>query len=259
MALRIRMTMEYDGTDYFGWQKQKRPDQPSIQGTLEECLSRVFQEPIRVIGSGRTDRGVHARKQVAHCDLPEKVQEMDLLHTFHQLLPPSLVVQSLEVAPAKFHAQIWAKRKSYSYRILNRRLPSSFWHRYSLHHPWPLELDYLNRCSAQLLGKHDFKSFQSSGTPIADTIREIFTAEWRRDSEDFLLFEISGSGFLKQMVRNIVGSILEMAKNGQDPGDLATVLAGRDRRLAGPVAPPQGLILEDVYYGPEVDNRCRKL
>lgn len=254
---RLRLHISYDGTDFSGWQKQV--GLTTIQGTLEEAVSRIFNQEIRVQGASRTDAGVHAYRQVAHCDVPRDPTGFDLRYAIQCLTPPSVVVKELFLAPPDFHSIACAVDKIYKYRILNRRVPSALRYRYTYWVRYPLNLEFLNQASRFLLGKQDFKSFQSVGTQVKSTVRTITRAEWRQLDEDTLEFTIQGDGFLKQMVRNIVGTLVELNMDEAPPERVREILDFRDRRRAGPTAPPQGLFLYRVNYPELIDNKCRKL
>ncbi len=254
---RLRLHISYDGTDFAGWQRQTHLR--SIQGTLEEALARIYGRSIRVLGASRTDAGVHAHQQVAHVDVPKDPTGFDLRYSIQCLTPESIVVKELFMAPPDFHAIACAVDKIYKYRILNRQVPSALRNRYTYWVRYPLNLDFLNQASRFLLGKQDFKSFQSAGTVVQSTVRTVTRAEWRQIDEDTLEFTIQGDGFLKQMVRNIVGTLVELNRDEVPPERVREILEYRDRRRAGPTAPPQGLFLYRVNYPESIDNKCRKL
>lgn len=258
---RVRLTLTYDGTDFYGWQKQSLPNQPSVQQTLEVILEQIFQTPIKVIGSGRTDRGVHARAQVAHFDCPTDPRPLNLLYRMNMMAPSNLSILRAQTAPPRFHAQIWARKKRYVYRIDHGLIANPFERRFALHHPFPLNTDSLNIMAQQLVGTHDFKSFQSQGTAVLSTIRTIETAEFIRPQmgSSMVEFHIVGNGFLKQMVRNIVGTLLDLQKDDSGVNELRTILESEDRRKAGRTAPAHGLFLDRVYYEPEVELQCKDL
>lgn len=253
------MLISYDGTDFGGWQRQKS-GKPTIQGTLEGVLTRIFNQPTVICGSGRTDAGVHARAQVAHFLAPwEEVEGRKLLHALNSLTPKGLSVHGLWEAPAHFHAMASVERKTYIYEIHNAPTPPVFNERFSLWLRGEFDLSLLNRYAQILWGRQDFQSFQNRGTELPDTIREIFEAKWERPSARRLIFRVSGSGFLRQMVRNIVGTLLELHHRGAKPSVLADILKSRDRGMAGTTAAPQGLCLDSVSYPRELDNQCREL
>jgi tRNA pseudouridine38-40 synthase len=259
---RLRFTVSYDGTDFCGWQKQKPVDQISVAQVLEEALSKVFDEKIVLFASGRTDAGVHALNQVCHFDTTRHIdpaKKWDLGWALNSHLPPSIVVKKAWVAPEDFHATLSATHKTYKYLLLNRPRPSAHLHRYADWVRRPIDLTHLQKSSEFLMGNHDFKSFQSVGTEVATTVRTIHKARWSYRRPDLLQFEITGSGFLKQMVRNIVGTQAWLERKGKDPSDIKKIMEACDRQQAGPPAPPQGLYLVRVYYPEDLDNRCLEL
>ncbi|MEK7355143.1 MAG: tRNA pseudouridine(38-40) synthase TruA [Bdellovibrionota bacterium] len=257
---RLRMHVSYDGTDFAGWQRQRKQTHvATVQGTLETVLSKIADREIVVIGASRTDAGVHARHQVAHFDWPKNPEGWDFRYAIQCMSPKSLVVKELFVAPPDFHAIAVCTDKIYKYRILNRKVPSALRNRYTHWLRFPLDLDFLNESSRFVVGTHDFKAFQAAGTPTPTTVRTITQAEWTRRSDDILELTIRGTGFLKQMVRNIVGTVVDLNMNGAPPDRIKEIMATLDRRKAGPTAPPEGLFLERVNYPEAVDIKCRKL
>jgi tRNA pseudouridine38-40 synthase len=255
---RVRLHLSYDGTDFAGWQRQTKLT--SVQGELEKALSRIFAEPIRVLGASRTDAGVHARRQVAHFDCPRDPEGFeDLRYSIQSMTPDSIGIDDLFVAPRDFHAIALVRDKIYTYRIVNRRAPDPLQRRFAHWVRFPLDLEYLREAARFLIGKQDFKGVQSTGTVVHSTVREIFAVDWQRIDDAVIEFSIRGDGFLKQMVRNVVGTLIDMNQSGARPEKMREILEGRDRRLAGPTAPPQGLYLKQVNYPDFVDNKCRKL
>ena len=256
---RLRIQLSYDGSEFNGWQRQ-RAGKPTVQGTLEEALSRLYKnEKINVMGSGRTDTGVHALQQVAHADVPTILPVPDMAHTLNAILPHSVVVDTVWLAPEGFHAGLSATQKTYRYVIHNGPRPNAISRNHSTWIRHALDLEYLNSCCKYLIGLHDFKSFQNSGTEVLTSIREIFKAQWFQIDEKTIAFEVTGNGFLKQMVRNIVGTQLTLHREARPPEDLQKILLAQDRRLAGKTAPPQGLYLREVRYPDALDKKCRKL
>lgn len=244
--VRVRLDIQYKGTGFGGWQKQKAPGLPTVQGLLEETLSKLHNQPIRVIGSGRTDAGTHARHQVAHCDLPKPPQK--LVYALNRLLPQGISVTAAQEVPPDFHALGSAKEKTYIYRIWNRETPSPFLSETSLWHPYPLDAQKLNSYAQVFLGTHDFKSFQTKGTPVPDTTRTLFQSQWIWKGPHLLEYRVTGDGFLKQMVRNLVGLQLYALRKNWDSQALKAVLAAKDRSEAKDTAPAHGLILWKVHY-----------
>jgi tRNA pseudouridine38-40 synthase len=254
---RVRMHISYDGTDFSGWQRQTK--HTSIQGTLEAALSKICDQPIKVLGASRTDAGVHANMQVAHFDCPRDPSAFDIRYAIQRMTPESIVVKEMFIAPRDFHAIAVVTDKVYKYRIVNRRVPSALRNRYTYWVRFPLDLDFLNAAAQHFIGKQDFMSFMSTGTPVKTTVRHIKESYWTQLDEDSLEYTIRGDGFLKQMVRNIVGTMLDLNQDGEKPEKVLEILNERDRRKAGRAAPAQGLFLHRVNYPEDVDSNCRRL
>jgi len=254
---RLRLHLQYEGTDFGGWQKQKQA-KPTVQGELEKVLAKILDRPVTTIGSGRTDAGVHAREQVVHFDMEKNPQNFNLLNALNGLLPKGITATECFLAPSHFHALHNAREKTYKYYILNSPQPNALNQRFCLWERRPLKLQWLRTASEYLLGEQDFAAFQNTGTPVSHTTRKLTQAQWSQDGSN-LQFSLTGNGFLKQMVRNIVGTLMDLHLAGAPASDLAGVLAGRDRSRAGTTAPPQGLFLHAVSYPPDLDKECRKL
>lgn len=255
---KIRLLISYDGTPFQGWQKQ--PGRATIQGTLETVLSQIYSEPMRIVGSGRTDAGTHAIGQVAHFEPPKTLaSEIKLVRSLNALLPPEIVIKGAWRAPEDFHALASARRKTYIYRIWNHPTRSALWHQRALWVPQPIDLDALNRLADGVLGKKDFKSFQTQGTVVKSTIRSLDLCHFERRSPHLLELRIRGNGFLKQMVRNLVGTLLYLERHKKGPEDLKAIFAAADRQAAKATASAHGLYLYRVEYPQELDNRCLKL
>jgi tRNA pseudouridine38-40 synthase len=205
--LTFKLTIEYDGTDYHGWQVQ--PGRATIQGALEEAMARIVGERVQVIGAGRTDAGVHALGQVASLRALFRHPPETLRRALTSLLPHDIVVTRVEGAPDGFDAQRWAQWKRYRYTLLTRPYPSALERRYSLFIPRPLDIDSMSEAASILIGEHDFSSFQAAGSSADHPVRQVFSAEFRRN-EDHLLFEITANGFLRHMIRIIMGTLLEI-------------------------------------------------
>lgn len=260
--MKIRMQVAYDGTDYCGWQRQNHGPLKSVAHTIEESLEKLLQQEIDLYASGRTDAGVHALAQQCHftVDKDEKIfQKWDLAWALKSQLPNSISVRKIWIAPEDFHATLSSTHKTYKYMIYNHYRHSPFLTRYADWVRHPLNIDLLNAYAREIIGTFDFKSFQSVGTEVPHTVREIMAAKWVWKNDRVIQFSVTGSGFLKQMVRNLVGTMLMLEKNGSDPSEMKRILAARDRKQAGPPAPPQGLFMWKVYYPQELDKRCRQL
>ena len=256
---RVRLKLSYDGSAYDGWQRQPH-GVPTLQATIEAALKQLYGQHVDVIGSSRTDSGVHAFGQVAHFDSPkDPTTYRDFTYTLQSLLPRDIVVKNAYLAPADFEAGWNATSKIYRYFIYNAPRPTALNRTRAVWIRRPLNLDWLNESSKLLVGKQDFASFKNSGGSSKTTIRSILDAHWVRKKGNLLVFEIHGQGFLKQMVRNIMGTLLDLESEGANPADLAKVIAARDRKAAGITAPPHGLYLYRIFYPPDLDNKCRKL
>lgn len=259
---RVRFEVSYDGTDFCGWQRQNHGPLKSVQHTIEDALQTVFKEKITLFASGRTDAGVHAISQVCHFDVnrsEESMQRWNLSEALRTHLPSTILIKRTWLAPQDFHATLSATHKTYRYLIYNKPRRSVFLHRYAEWIRRPLNLQHLQESSQYLLGQHDFKSFQSVGTVVPHTVRKIHRADWIQKNPQLLQLTITGSGFLKQMVRNIVGTQLMLERTQENPKKISEIIELKNRRQAGPPAAPQGLYLWKVYYPKELDNRCREL
>jgi tRNA pseudouridine38-40 synthase len=245
----IRLLLEYNGTRYHGWQRQKNA--LTIQQVLEEALQRLTGERIALIGSGRTDAGVHALGQVANFRTSSAIS----LKAFHQglnsLLPKDLAVLSAAEAPLEFHARNSARAKTYEYRILNRPTRSPLAHHYAWWIAPPLDLPVMAGAAAHLPGEHDFTAFRASGSDNLNPVRRVLAASWRDSPGGWLVFTITATGFLRGMVRSLVGTLAEVGRGKAPPTILAELLENHARHLAGPTAPPQGLYLVEVFYEDE--------
>lgn len=259
---RYRMLISYDGTDFCGWQRQgehqNSPELPSVQESLETALGTILNHRVVLSASGRTDAGVHAAGQVIHFDSDRKMPK-DLCWALRGKLPPSISAKAVWLAPDEFHATLSAIDKTYRYWIWNRPRASALLHRYSWWIRSPLDVDYLNACSRHLLGTQDFASFRSVGTPTKTTVRRIDRVEWKRLNSGLVQFEITGGGFMKQMVRNIVGTVVDLEMRRKDAEMINDIIALKDRTKAGPAAPAQGLFLMKVRYPKALDKECRQL
>ncbi|MGD8366536.1 MAG: tRNA pseudouridine(38-40) synthase TruA [Desulfobacterales bacterium] len=251
----FRISIEYDGTDFHGWQRQ-RSDR-TVQAEIEAALSVMTRQKIAVHGSGRTDAGVHALGQVASFRCETRLTAADFFSGLNGLLPDDIAVLDCREADDGFHARYSAKSKRYRYCILNRPLPAPLDRRFCWHVRSPLDVDAMAQASAGLVGTHDFSSFEASGSPRSHSRRTVTAAGWEIPAPDRLHFTIEADGFLRCMVRNIVGTLVEIGSGKRRAAQIETLLASADRSLAGPTAPARGLFLIEVRYdsAPQPANR----
>jgi tRNA pseudouridine38-40 synthase len=238
--------LEYSGTRYHGWQVQ--PQAVSVQGTLEACLARITNGPVRLHAAGRTDAGVHAMGQVAHFDTASHIALPALVRGLNSLLPDDIVVRQAADMPADFHARYSARHKTYAYLVHNHPIPSAFRAPYAWHVPQPLDLPAMRTAARLLVGRHDFSAFRATSCAARSPVRCLFRMGIKRRAT-CLFFVLRADGFLQHMVRNIVGTLIAMGR-GQIPASaMATILYARQRQQAGPTAPAHGLFLVRVVYG----------
>jgi tRNA pseudouridine38-40 synthase len=250
MAIRYRATVEYDGTDFQGFQVQAQG--LTVQGELEKAIERVTQRQVRVLGAGRTDTGVHASGQVIAFDVSWRHKTQDLHRALNAVLPIDIAIRDLTVTHPTFHPRFDARWRRYRYTILNQPVRSPLWARYAHHVSEPLDVGMMREASRQLIGRHDFAAF-GKPTQGDSTIREVIRAEWfveySKGMEGRLLaFEITANAFIYRMVRNIVGTLLRVGRGELTPDEVMALLGTGDRVAAGPPAPARGLCLVRVEY-----------
>jgi tRNA pseudouridine38-40 synthase len=241
----FKLTIEYDGTAYAGWQRQ--PDQPTIQAAFETALESISQTAIPVVAAGRTDAGVHALGQVVSFRSTKSLSPTEWIRALNARLPPDVAVLSAETADDAFHARHAARGKLYAYRILNRPERSGLDRRRVWHLYGRLDTDAMREAAGALLGRHDFSSFEGPNSEAEDVVCEIARLDVLREQEDVRI-EIDADRFLKQMVRAIVGTLVEIGQGKRPPASMKDILHARDRRAAGYTAPPHGLYLVRVEY-----------
>ena len=241
----LKLTIEYEGTAYHGWQVQ--PALPTIQGVLQETAKRISGEEVHVTGAGRTDAGVHAIGQVANFRTGKDLAADRWQRAFNGLLPPDIVVRHVEMAPEDFDARRSATQKTYRYTILNAPYASAIDRHWLLHVPEPLQIASMAEAASSLLGEHDFSAFRAADGDSHNAIRRM--SEARFDTvEGRLRFTITGDGFLKHMIRIVVGTLLDVGKGRVTPDRFREILQSKDRQRAGRTAPAHGLCLMHVRY-----------
>lgn len=243
--MKYKVVLQYVGTRYAGWQIQKNQD--TIQGKLKSALHKLTGETVSVVGAGRTDSGVHAMEQVAHFKLSEEMGTEKLCRGLNGILPWDIRVMSIHKAPQDFHAQKNALKKRYEYRIYTGSVLPPFLHGYVHHLRRPLNVLHMQEAAVPLCQTQDFRGFAAASTRVKSTVRTVFLSQIEEHEYD-LTYQIEGDGFLHHMVRNIVGTLLEVGMGKRAPDDICRILDSKDRRLAGPTAPAHGLYLMRVFY-----------
>ncbi|CEK15504.1 tRNA pseudouridine(38-40) synthase [Chthonomonas calidirosea] len=242
----VRAVVEYDGTDFSGFQRQRHAR--TVQEVLEEAIAKRLGQPLHFACAGRTDAGVHALGQVVSFDCETRVPSERMAVALNSVLPPDVCVKQAEEVDPSFHARYSASSRVYLYVILNRSTPSALLHRYSAFCSAPLDVEAMRKAGNCLLGEHDFASFANELLPGEPAARELMACHIRRRGE-LVTIRVEANAFLRGMVRTIVGTLMEIGKGKRAWEDVPCLLAARDRRLAGPTAPPQGLFLLHVRYG----------
>jgi tRNA pseudouridine38-40 synthase len=241
----LKLTIAYDGTRFVGWQRQAEGE--SIQGLLEDALAKFEGGPVTVHGAGRTDAGVHALAQTASAQVTCRHDVATLTRALNAHLPEDVRVTSVEEAAADFHARFSARSKTYRYRIRNTPLADPFDRAYVWHIPEPLDVAAMREAAAAIVGTHDFAALQSAGSDTRGTVRTVSRSELS-DTAGLLTYEISGDGFLRHMVRTVIGTLVDIGRGWRPSSNMASLLRGASRGDAGPTAPPQGLFLVRVDY-----------
>src|SRR5262245_53687922 len=246
--MQLRLTIEYEGTAYQGWQIQAAG--PTVQEVLERALATALREPVRVRGAGRTDAGVHACGQVAAVRVSRAPVDLGLLRrSLNALTPDDVVVREVSLADDAFDPRRHARSRVYEYRILNAPAPSPFWRRWSWHVGRPLDVEAMDAAAQHLVGEHDLAAFRAADAHEVPrtTVRRVLESRVRRDAP-LLVYRIEATAFLKHMVRNVIGTLVEVGLGERPLGSVAELIASRDRPRAGPTAPPHGLTLVEVRY-----------
>jgi tRNA pseudouridine38-40 synthase len=242
----IKLVLEYDGTNYCGWQRQAE-GRRTVQQTVEDRLAMITQQKTTLIGAGRTDAGVHALGQAANFKTASRLTPADFKRALNGLLPPDIVVREAEEVHSGFHARFHARSKRYEYFILNRELPSAVGRLYHWHVQVRLAAAPMRKAMHMLLGQHDFSSFQSTGSPVASPVRVMTGCGLRREG-DIIRLWFEANGFLRKMVRSAVGTLVEVGLGKLTTQGFSEILSARDRGKAAATAPPNGLFLVEVRY-----------
>jgi len=242
----FKMIVEYDGTAYVGWQRQ--PNGVSIQQILEDAVGRITAGKVTLVGSGRTDAGVHAINQVANFKSPTRLPAEKIFRGVNSVLPPDVVVKNLEEVPLDFHAQRDVQSKVYVYRICNQTLRPVLGREYSWFIRYPLDMEKMREAAEYLPGTHDFSCFCATGSDVKDRVRTLTAITIETSPHGLIEITVEAKGFLKYMVRNIVGTLTEVARGKRRPEEMPEIIASCDRNIAGVTAPARGLFLKEVKY-----------
>ncbi len=250
---KVKCIVSYEGTDFHGFARQ--PRQRTVQGEIERVLSEVFDCPIETVTASRTDAGVHARMQVIHFSLPhERIAVDNLPYICSRQLPVDVQIQSASLVDAGFDARRSVLWKTYRYSIMTGLIPDVFWRRYAIHEPRPLHVDAMRSAAEHLLGEHDFSSFCTARAQQISKVRTVHRIHFIYDDvSQCLQIEITGNGFLHNMIRIMVGTLLNVGRGKWQSTEVQQILRGRDRKLAGPTAPAHGLCLWHIEY-PGIDH-----
>ncbi|MCD4720645.1 MAG: tRNA pseudouridine(38-40) synthase TruA [Desulfobacula sp.] len=246
MNKNFKIIIEYDGTEFFGWQRQN--DKITIQGEIEKTLTRILNQKVKISASGRTDAGVHAFGQVANFYANTDILPGDLKKGVNSLIQNSIVIRECCIVDDDFHARYKAISKEYHYFILNRKDPCAINRFFQWHIRYPLDIDAMRQCCQAITGIFDFKSFENTGSPRSSTIREVFFFNINKIENNRIVFKICANGFLKYMVRNLIGTIVLAGLNKMTIDDFINILEAKDRTKAGSTAPALGLFLKKVNY-----------
>ncbi len=241
----IKLTIEYDGKDFNGWQKQ--PNKLNIQGNIEKVISEITKEEIELIGSGRTDAGVHAIGQVANFKTNSNIPIEKFAIAINSKLKKSIIIKKAEEVPERFHSRYNCKQKTYRYIINNSETGSAIYRNLEYNIKNPLNIENMQKASKYFEGEHDFSAFKASGTSSKSSVRTIYSANVRKDNERIII-ELTGNGFLYNMVRIISGTLVEVGLEKIEPEEIKNIIDSKDRQMAGKTLPPYGLYLVEVNY-----------
>ena len=240
----IKITIQYNGKNYCGWQKQN--NSPGIQGTIEKAIFDITREEVKITGSGRTDAGVHALGQVANFKINSQIPVDRIPNALNAKLPKDISIVKAEEVDEDFHSRYSAKKKTYRYQIYNSQYRSPIYADISYPVKYDLDIDKMKKEAKSLIGTYDFKGFMSSGSSVIDTVRTIYNIEVSK-SEDLIIIEIEGNGFLYNMVRIIAGTLVDIGR-GRITENMSTIIKSKSRSMAGHTAPAHGLFLKKVDY-----------
>lgn len=241
----IKLTIQYDGTCYHGWQTQKNA--VTIQEITEKAIASIIGVRPKVIGCGRTDSGVHADKYICNFISETKIPGEKLVNAINSKLPDDIICTACEEVPEEFNSRDSAVKKRYTYRILNSETNNAFLHRYVWHYKYKLDVEKMKKAAKAFIGEHDFIGFASSGFTVKTTVRTIYSLDIT-ENNDIITVDITGNGFLYNMVRIIVGTLVFVGNGKLCAEDIEEIISSKDRERAGITAPPQGLCLSEVYY-----------
>jgi tRNA pseudouridine38-40 synthase len=242
----IKLTIAYDGTEFVGWQRQENG--VSIQGVIEDALARIDGAAVTLHGAGRTDAGAHALGQVASARVAADLDDATMMKALNGSLPEAIRVTAVQTMPADFHARFSATGKSYEYRIWNEPVVPPFIRLYAWHVPERLDIEAMRDAARAIVGAHDFAGFRSARSINHTTVREMTSTGWRVPGDGMLVFDIAGKGFLRYMVRSLVGTLVEIGRGQRPVAEMASLLGTPDRSAAGRTAPAHGLFLVKVDY-----------
>lgn len=241
----IKLTIEYDGKDFNGWQKQ--PNKLNIQGNIEKVISEITKEEIELIGSGRTDAGVHAIGQVANFKTNSNIPIEKFAIAINSRLKKSIIIKKAEEVPERFHSRYNCKKKTYRYIINNSDMGSAIYRNLEYNIKMPLNLENMKKASKYFEGEHDFSAFKASGTSSKSSVRTIYSADVKKENERIII-ELTGNGFLYNMVRIISGTLVEVGLGKIRPEEIKDIIDSENRQMAGKTLPPYGLYLVEVNY-----------
>ena len=241
----IKLTIEYDGKDFNGWQKQ--PNKLNIQGNIEKVISEITKEEIELIGSGRTDAGVHAKGQVANFKTNSNIPIEKFAIAINSRLKKSIIIKKAEEVPERFHSRYNCKKKTYRYIINNSDMGSAIYRNLEYNIKMPLNLENMKKASKYFEGEHDFSAFKASGTSSKSSVRTIYSADVKKENERIII-ELTGNGFLYNMVRIISGTLVEVGLGKIRPEEIEDIIDSKNRQMAGKTLPPYGLYLVEVNY-----------